>query len=81
MVNEEVNKIDFSNLGIDKIIDGINNTVTVIVTGAVNSMLTTENIKAILKPASKGLVATALGNVQVPPQIDVDKIIDDTLNN
>lgn len=81
MVNEEVDKINFSNLGIDQIINGINNTITNTVTGTVNSILTTENIKAILKPVIKGLVSTALGNVQVPPQIDVEKIIDDALNN
>lgn len=81
MVNEAVEKIDFNNLGIDKIIKEINESVTTTVTGAVNSMLTTENIKLILKPTIKGLVEVALKDVAVPEGVDINKIIDKVLEN
>lgn len=81
MVNEEVDKIDFSNLGIDNIINGINNTVTGTVRGVVNGILTTENIKALIKPTIKGLVEVALKDVTLPAGVDINKIIDEVLDN
>lgn len=79
MVQEEVNNLDFNNLGIDKIIEGINGTITDTVTGTVQSILTPENIKTMITPIIKGLVDEALKGITLPPQVDINKIIDDVI--
>ncbi|MEN8076880.1 hypothetical protein ABFP60_07930 [Clostridioides difficile] len=79
IVQEEVNKLDFNNLGIDKVIEGINGTITDTVTGTVQGILTPENIKVMVAPIIKGLVNEALKDVKLPPQVDINKIIDDVI--
>lgn len=81
MVNEEVEKLDFSNLGIDGIIDGINKEVTNAITGTVNSLVTTDAIKELIRPTIKSLVQVALKDVTLPAGVDVNKIIDAVLDN
>lgn len=81
IVYEEVDKLDFSNLGIDNIINGINNTVTDTVTGVVSGLLTTDNIKSLIKPVVKGLVEQAIKNVNLPEGVDINKVIDSVLDN
>lgn len=79
IVNEEVSKIDFENLKIDEVIEEINKNITNTVTGTVQGILTPDNIKIIITPIIKGLVNEALKDVKLPPQIDINKIIDDVI--
>lgn len=81
IVQEEVNNLNFDNLGIDKIIEQVNSTVTNKVTSTVKSILTVENIKTMLTPIIKGLVNEAIKDFDLPPQVDINKIIDDVLSS
>lgn len=81
IVQEEVNNLNFDNLGIDKVIEQINETVANTATSTVKSILTTENIKAIVTPIIKELVNEAIKDFELPPQIDINKIIDDVISS
>lgn len=81
IVQEEVNNLNFDNLGIDRVIEQINSTITDTVTSTVKSILTVENIKVIVTPIIKGLVNEAIKDFDLPPQIDINKIIDDVISS
>ena len=80
IVQEEVNNLNFDNLGIDKVIEQVNETVANTATSTVKSILTTENIKAIVTPIIKELVNEAIKDFELPQQIDINKIIDDVIS-
>lgn len=89
IVYEEVDKLDFSDLGIDKIIDGINSTVTTTVQSGVNAavdtILTADGIKAMVRPIIIGLVENAVSQANIPDSINiagvVEKILDGVLDS
>lgn len=89
IVYEEVEKLDFSNLGIDKIIDGINSTVTSAVQAGVNTavdvVLTADGVKTMVKPIIIGLVENAIAQSNIPDSINitgvVEKILDGVLDS
>ena len=79
IVYEEVDKLDFSDLGIDKIIDGINSTVTTTVQSGVNAavdtILTADGIKAMVRPIIIGLVENAVSQANIPDSINIAGVV------
>ena len=70
IVQEEVNNLNFDNLGIDKVIEQINETVANTATSTVKSILTTENIKAIVTPIIKELVNEAIKDFAIVSRLE-----------
>lgn len=81
IVTEDVDSLDFESLGIDKVIDNVNNTVEGNVKKAVKEILTPENIKALLKVTIKEEIKKDLEKYNIPEYIDVDKVLDEVIDS
>lgn len=79
IVTEDVDSLDFSSLGIDKVINNVNNTVEENVKKAVKEILTPENVKVLLKVTIKAEIKKDLEKYNIPEYIDIDKLVDDII--